>query len=104
MNVTSWLLKLYFSGYFLQTAFVATLFSATVAHLVDKAMGAQSFGILVNTAVVLLAICIGLSLSQPQIVALFPDDTLRVSMVAVFAGCGMLLTTASLRRWLRECA
>ena len=104
MNITSWLLKLYFSGYFLQTAFIAIVFAATVAHFIDKAMGPQSFGILVNTAVVLFAVGLGASLTQPQIVSLFPDDTLRVSVIAVFAGCGILLTTASLRRWLREFA
>lgn len=102
MDLANWLLKLYLSEHFLQTAFVATAFAATVAHFIDKSMGKQSFGIVANTFVVLLAVAIGASLTNQRIVAMFPDDTLRISLVATFAGCSILLTTASLRRLLRH--
>ena len=102
MDLGNWLLKLYLSEQFLQTAFVATVFAATIGHFVDKVMDQQSFGIIVNTCVVLLAIAMGASMTNARIHMLFPDDTLRISLVATFAGCGILLMTASLRRWLRD--
>ena len=102
MDLGNLLLKLYLSEHFLPTAFVATVFAASVGHFVDKVMDKQSFGIVVNTLVVLLAIAMGASMTNARVHTLFPDDTMRISLVATFAGCGMLLMTASLRRWLRD--
>ena len=102
MDIANWLVQLYLSEHFLQTTFTVLVFSTAVGHLFDRAMGSMSFGIVINSAAVLLAIIASMSIEQRHIVALLPDNAMRISIVAATIATGMLIMVASLRRWLRD--
>lgn len=102
MDIANWLVKLYLSEHFLQTAFIAIVFAAAIGHCVDRLMERASFGVVVNTLIVLLAIAAAASMEDRRLVTLLPDNATRISIVATAIGCGLLLMTASLRQWLRD--
>ncbi len=102
MDIANWLVKLYLSEHFLQTAFIAVVFAAAIGHCVDRLMERASFGVVVNTLIVLLAIAAAASMEDRRLVTLLPDNAMRISIIAPAIGCGLLLMTASLRQWLRD--
>ena len=101
MDVANWLVKLYLSEHFLQTAFISITFSACVAHFLDRSMEGRSPGVAVITIIILGAIALAASVEDRRIAMLLPDDALRISTMACGIACGLLLMTASLRQWLR---
>ena len=101
MDIANWLVKLYLSEHFLQTAFISIVFSASIAHFADRAMGKSSFGLLVNTAVVLAAIVIGVD--DLELLEAFEDarDTAEFR-AAQIADDGGRISLADLRDELGE--
>ena len=100
MDIANWLVKIYASEYFIFTAFFAIVFSTSVGHFIDRAMGQASFGVWPNAIVVLFAIAVASSIQDKGIAMMIPDNAVRISTMSVIIGCGVLIMIASLRRWL----
>lgn len=102
MDIHSWLMKLYLSEHFLQTAFVATVFAACIGHLVDKLMQKSSFGVIANTSIVLFAIIAAFSVENRNVAMFVTDAPMRISIFATLIGCGLLIMATGMRQWLRQ--
>lgn len=102
MDIKHWLVKMYLSEHFLQTAFIATVFAACIGHLVDRLMARSSFGIITNTSIVLFAIIAACSIENRSIALALPEAPMRISIFATLIGCGLLIMATSLRQWLKQ--
>ncbi len=102
MNITNWLAQVYLSEHFIRTALVFVVFSTAMGHFLDRIMGRSSFGVTANVIVVFFAVAAAASVNNRRIFMLMPDDTMRISTVAVIIGCSILILFATMRQIVRD--
>ena len=102
MDITNWLVQVYLSEHFIRTAIVFVVFSTAMGHFLDRVLGHTSLGVITNVIIVFFAIAAAASINNRRIFMLMPDDTMRISTMAVIIGCGILIMFATMRQWVRD--
>ncbi|MCC2098896.1 MAG: hypothetical protein KDJ29_18535 [Hyphomicrobiales bacterium] len=81
-------------------AFLIIGCAAAIGHLLDRTLGELAFGLVGNSALVLMSILVATSIGREHVMLISTDESIRVAILACTLSTGLLLGLGALKAYL----